>query len=634
MHLHQFISRIQPRALLHSQPHIMAKLDPRSFPTTNTSTPGRLPVGSFTHGLTGVNQPMNIVFTKALWLSFVGLCIVILLIRFAQIGNAHLRHLHSLTATGQQQSFWALNRSSFWPDLKKHLLYAPLGKKRHNREIQLSSAINIGTLPSRFHFGLLTLYFLSNFAYCVALDYKDKSKAELLAQLRGRSGVLAVANMIPLFIMAGRNNPFINILRVSFDTYNLLHRWIGRMVVIEALVHTIAWAANQIAATGIKGIGEKMMHKPFIQYGCLGTFAMLFILIQSPSAIRHAFYETFLHIHQLAALLAVIGVYSHLTIDKLAQIPYIQAVICIWILDRFARFFRILYRCWSWREGFSNVNVEALPGEACRVTVEVRRPWTFKPGCHVYIYLPAISLHQSHPFSVAWCDENSPSSRPIDGDNDEKLPKYQTDLDRPRHRGPTTISLVIHRRTGMTAKLYDRAAASPNGRLSLKGVIEGPYGGLESLHSFGTVILFAGGIGITHQVSHIRDLIKGYTEGTVATRKIVLVWTVRTTEHLEWVRPWMDEILQMPGRREILKILLFVTKPKSPREVISPSATVQMYPGRPEPQVIIDKEIEDRIGAKAVTVCGPGSLADSVRQAARNRVDVVALDFVEESFTW
>lgn len=566
---------------------------------------------------------------KALWLSCGVLCVAILFIRFAQIGNAHLRHLHTLTANPEQQSFWTRNRSSFATRLRKHLLYAPLGKKRHNREMQLSSAINMGTLPSRFHATLLILYVLSNIAYCAALDYGGKNKAERLAQLRGRTGVLSVANMIPLFILAGRNNPLIRMLRVSFDTYNLLHRWMGRMVIIEAIVHTLAWGANQMAATGISGVNEKLAKSPFIQYGVVGTAAMTFLLIQSPSAIRHAFYETFLHLHQLAALVAVIAVYLHLDVHKLPQMPYIQAVICIWLLERFARFFRIVYRCWSWREGFSNINVEALPGEACRVTIDIRRPWVWKPGCHVYIYLPAISLHQSHPFSVAWCDQHPT----IATQEDEKLPAFKGDLAQPGN-SRTTVSLVIHKRTGMTAKLYDRAAAAPNGKLLLKGVVEGPYGSLESLHSYGTVVLFAGGIGITHQVPHVRDLIAGYSERTVATRKIVLVWTVRTTEHLEWVRPWMDVILQMPGRREILKILLFVTKPKSPREVISPSATVQMFPGRPEAQVILDKEIEERIGAMAVTVCGPGSLADSVRQAARSRVDVASLDFIEESFTW
>jgi hypothetical protein len=35
-----------------------------------------------------------------------------------------------------------------WSNIKKYILYAPLGKKRHNRELQLSSAVNVGTLPS------------------------------------------------------------------------------------------------------------------------------------------------------------------------------------------------------------------------------------------------------------------------------------------------------------------------------------------------------------------------------------------------------------------------------------------------------------------------------------------------------
>ena len=194
--------------------------------------------------------------------------------------------------------------------------------------------------------------------------------------------------------------------------------------------------------------------------------------------------------------------------------------------------------------------------------------------------------------------------------------------------------MVIHKRTGMTASLYDRAAASPNGVFTTRGALEGPYGGLESLHSYGTIMLFAGGIGITHQLSHIYDLVRLYPSHTIATRRVVLVWTVRTTEHLEWVRPWMDTLLALPGRRAMLKILLFVTKPRSPREIVSPSATVCMFPGRPNAEVLIEKEMEERCGGMAVTVCGPGSLADSVRAAVRERTYKGSVDFIGESFTW
>src|SRR6201999_889496 len=100
-----------------------------------------------------------------------------------------------------------------------------------------------------------------------------------------------------------------------------------------------------------------------------------------------------------------------------------------------------------------------------------------------------------------------------------------------------------------------------------------------------------------------------------------LIWSIANTEALEWVKPWMDEILRMPRRKEVLKVKLFITKPRSRAEVVSRTGTVQMYPGRCNAQTIIDAELKERVGAMAVTVCGPGAFADSVRAAARKRVE-------------
>lgn len=97
----------------------------------------------------------------------------------------------------------------------------------------------------------------------------------------------------------------------------------------------------------------------------------------------------------------------------------------------------------------------------------------------------------------------------------------------------------------------------------------------------------------------------------------------------------------MPGRRQVLKVLLFVTKPKSSAEVRSPSQMVQMWPGRPNAKVLVEKAFQERVGAMAVAVCGPGGFADDVRGAVRGVMSEEeevggrgVLDFVEESFTW
>lgn len=53
-------------------------------------------------------------------------------------------------------------------------------------------------------------------------------------------------------------------------------------------------------------------------------------------------------------------------------------------------------------------------------------------------------------------------------------------------------------------------------------------GKVDSLGSYGTVVLVAGGIGITHPVPFLRDLVEGYANGTIATRRVVLVWIVQS----------------------------------------------------------------------------------------------------------
>jgi predicted ferric reductase len=284
---------------------------------------------------------------------------------------------------------------------------------------------------------------------------------------------------------------------------------------------------------------------------------------------------------------------------------------------------RIAYR--NFGAGGTRTLVEALPGGACRVTVTMARPWHFRPGQHAYLYMPTIGFWQSHPFTVAWSDEGDQHADP----GSDKLPLTRKDIAK-----KTTVSFVIRARTGFTSALYMRAASRPDGKLVTRCLVEGPYRGSSRFSSYGTVMLFAGGVGVTQAVPHVRELVDGFAKGTVATRRVVMVWSIQSPEHLEWIRPWMTEVLAMPRRREVLKILLFVSRPRSTKEIHSPSATVQMFPGRPNIDTLLGIEMENQIGAMAVSVCGPGALSDDVRRAVRNRQYQGEVDFIEEAFTW
>ncbi|KAI7499978.1 putative FRE ferric reductase-like transmembrane component [Hortaea werneckii] len=631
---------------------------------------------NFTFGLDGVNQAQNYLFVNIILASFLGLLAATFIYRWVYITNNHLRHLMTM-GRWVDQRYWMYNRSTFWPSIKRNLLYAPLGRVRHNREIQLSQAISIGTLPSRFHTILLGAYLICNLVYLLVLDWSVKNHHSAIAELRGRSGILAAINLIPTVLFALRNNPLIPILKVSYDTFNLLHRWCARVMVLQSVIHTIAWAVNAMESGGMHQVHTSLSTSTSYMWGMVATVVFGFVLLTSFSPIRHAFYETFLNVHRVLVWVGIVGVYVHLDKANLPQLPYVKLVMAFWVAEWIWRCFRICYHNVSRRKGITKVTVEALPAEACRVTFELKRPWRWTPGCHVHAYLPAYSLWSSHPFSIAWA-ESKPKAQPLEIEMEKIASKngslsHSADIDHrpsmvtadstysrksmlgaptvttisevahkkdgvniaiPRDSAITSVSLIMRARTGMTRKLYEKASASKTGTLTTWGAIEGPYGGHDSMTSYGTVILFAGGVGITHCIGFVHHLMLQYQAGTSSTQKILLVWSVPNTEALEWVRVWMDQILRMDGRRDVLRIQLFITKPRHRGEVISNTGSVQMFPGRCNPETILKREMAERIGALGVTVCGPGPFADGVRSAARSVVTEGVVDFIEEAFTY
>lgn len=582
----------------------------------------------YSRGLNGVNVRFDVLITRIIYCSLAFLAVVIFCGRVAQLSHSYLRQITAVGSNKRQQTYWAEEQSSWWPWMKKQFLYAPLGSKRHNRELQLSSAVGMGTLPSRFQAILVFLYFASQVTYCVMLDYNVNNKAALVAELRGRSGVLAVLNMIPLFLLAGRNNPLITLLHISFDTYNLLHRWLGRIVVLEAVTHTAAWTVNACDEKDFKDALHRISTTAFFRWGLTGTAAMVFLSLHSPSPIRHAFYETFLHLHQLAAATAFVGVYMHLRTDDLPQQGWAIAIASIWIFDRTFRFLRLIRLNVS-TGGTTTMTVTALPGEASRVTFHLPKRVTIEPGCYVFAYIPKISWWMSHPFSIAWAEDFSTTETRI---------SQHSDLEK-QHAPPssirTKVSLIIGAQKGMTRHLYNLANASPTKTIFLPGFIEGPYGSHPvNPSSYGTAILFSAGAGITHHLLYTRQLVEAAHNNSAATRSVYLVWSVRSTDHLSWVKEFMDSIWQLPGRRDILTVKLFVSKPRKAADIVS-TPSIIMQAGRCRPDVVLDEILPNRTGATLVSVCGPGAFADEVRSAARARIGKGAVvDFAEEAFTW
>jgi hypothetical protein len=129
--------------------------------------------------------------------------------------------------------------------LKKHLLYAPIWGNRHSREFRMFR-LHMGSLPLRLEMICLLIYLSLNVLFIVVtVDWWVSDYTEKMFQLKYTAGHLAVMNTPGLVLGAGRNNPLVQLLGIPFDTFNFMHRWVGRVITANAVIHMSAVLASQ-----------------------------------------------------------------------------------------------------------------------------------------------------------------------------------------------------------------------------------------------------------------------------------------------------------------------------------------------------------------------------------------------------
>lgn len=121
------------------------------------------------------------------------LSVILILWRSTTSLVRYVRHVSSLTNDTQKYFAQQSGKMSWF---KKNIMYSPMLSKRRNREFQLSSAINMGTLPTRLQFVFLFAYLATNVAFCVIDISFSGNFSSAMSQLRNRSGTLAVVNMV------------------------------------------------------------------------------------------------------------------------------------------------------------------------------------------------------------------------------------------------------------------------------------------------------------------------------------------------------------------------------------------------------------------------------------------------------
>ena len=234
------------------------------------------------HGGSGGPTTADIDNVRFATYTMVSVACVVLALAVYRLVLASMRYVRTLTCLDNEHQRFFKEPNWYYSFLKTHVIYSPLLRTRHHNEMRLFKGWGIGVLPTRFQSLFIAGIISMNVVLCVTgIEWEQagtSQSANMLNHLRNRSGTLAVVNMIPLVIMAGRNNPLIPILGLSFDTFNLMHRWFGRVVVSEAIVHTLSWLIKSVGQKGWAGTAVSFQTSQTIISGLVvGHYCLQFL---------------------------------------------------------------------------------------------------------------------------------------------------------------------------------------------------------------------------------------------------------------------------------------------------------------------------------------------------------------------
>ncbi|WWC62309.1 uncharacterized protein I303_104905 [Kwoniella dejecticola CBS 10117] len=346
--------------------------------------------------------------------------------------------------------------------------------------------------------------------------------------IANRFGIMSFSQLPIILLLVSKNNPISSLTGITYQKLNYLHRASSRVCLLTSWGHAILWTPRVWAARDFR---------QYLLCGIAALFGFTMLWVTSFRFVRRMAYEFFLASHIIFTIMYLVGAWFHWR--WLGQ--WVIPAMVIWVFDRLLRFAQVIYqnnfhnpRNWS---SSGDCRIELLDHDVMRITIR-RENFHWKAGQHAFISAPSISgmPHESHPFSIA--------NIPTESANEAYF--------------------LVRVHTGFTKRLRTALASDLNTDIPL--YIEGPYGYAHSLDSYSTVLLLAGGTGVTFVCGHFLQILQNARKGNSAVRKVHLVWHIRHAEDIEWIAPLLNEGVHDAPENIDTQIDIYVTKSHSSDE--------------------------------------------------------------------
>ncbi|RPA79582.1 hypothetical protein BJ508DRAFT_240538 [Ascobolus immersus RN42] len=384
--------------------------------------------------------------------------------------------------------------------------------------------------------------------------------------ISGRAGMMGVAT-VPFIVALGMKANLVSVVTgVGHERLNMFHRWLGYLALVLGIIHAIPFFVQRTKEEGMEGV--RVMFASNIVYwnGVASLVLLAWLCGASIPWFRRLAYEFFAYTHMVVGI-AFIGCMIWHCANMLSSWSYLFAALGIWGA---CGLYRIFVKTNLVRGGIlkgDRATFSKLSDDGVKITIPTKMKW--KPGQHVFIRVPGISWTDNHPFTIASVmkAENLVA----------KTDRHSSGRATPEEESYNDVVIVFKPFKGFTRKAFELSRKFPD--LTLECFLDGPYGGLpRPLEAFDTVLLIAGGSGITPVVAHLQDLCRKMKTGAALTRDVRIVWTVKRFQSLEWFKDEIAAASRMlpPGT---VHVQYFITQEVAVQLPEGPVSATRQWPG-------------------------------------------------------
>lgn len=294
-----------------------------------------------------------------------------------------------------------------------------------------------------------------------------------------------VWNFSLILFPVSRYSVLLALFGISFERAVKFHKWIGRSTFIFVTCHFIA----MLVENAMTGNAAYLWSMSTISYPLLGFIAwclMGILGLMTFETIRRKCWELFYYSHVIIALTVVALVIAHGR-GWIMTLPYMACSILLYLFDLSFR--------WFFGFGVPTKLVRMKYDDQAKVTVLTfqKRFMTFlniganmNAGGFVFVYIPRVNPFGFHPFTMSSCKK-------LQENGLYEFTCHVRNLER-----------------GYSKRLAELAKKLENTSVENVSVrVEGVYGNLSiPLRKYQTVVLIAGGIGVTFVNSVLEGIIQ------------------------------------------------------------------------------------------------------------------------------